>query len=56
MAKLIVSFPNFTNALKNSQDGAGFDCTKSERETIGERDERSRREMAENKKQTQLGA
>ena len=58
VAKLIVSFRNFTNALKNSQDGAEFDCSKSERETIGERerDERSRREMAENKKQTQLSA
>jgi len=34
MAKLIVAFSNFTNALKNSQDGAKFDCTKSESEMI----------------------
>jgi hypothetical protein len=55
MAKLIVALRNFTNACKNSQDGAEFDCRKLECERIGDRDERSQREM-ENKKQTQLAA
>ena len=56
MAKLTVALLNFTNALKNSPDGEKFDCTKSERETIGNTDVWSWREMAQNKKQTRPAA
>jgi hypothetical protein len=50
MTELIVALRNFTNACKNSQDGAEFDCRKPEYERIGDRDERSQREIEENTK------
>jgi hypothetical protein len=56
MTKVILAFRNFANVPKNSPDGAEFDCRKTECETVRERDARSWREMAENKKQTHLAA
>ena len=47
MTKLIVSFPNSTNSLESSQDGAEFDCAKPECEKIGEREREREREMNE---------